>query len=84
MGRTIIATLVNGFFVFIFLAGTVLNVLDQDYLQAVGFALLALANLPTLMHHWTERASEPGVLRLANLLSVVGLGLVALRWLGIV
>lgn len=82
--QQLFAALFNSFFLCIFLAGSVLNVVEGDYVQAIGFALLGIANIPGLLRIWTDRADTHPAPRVAEVVALIGLVLVVIRWLGIV
>ncbi len=78
--------LISGFFMVLFVAATVLNIVQGDFVAAFGFVLLALSNLPPLIgaisSEVLERFPAEYVRIASNVLAVTGLALVVVSWLG--
>ncbi len=74
--QSLAITLASGFFVVLFAFATVLNIIQGDYIQAAGFLLLGISNIPFLLSNWDERMASPVVDRLTKATVVAGLLLV--------
>lgn len=78
--------IISGFFMALFVVATVLNIIQGDYVQALGFVLLTLSNLPPLIgaisSEVLERFPAEYVRIASNVLAVTGLALVVVSWLG--
>jgi hypothetical protein len=83
MKQQMLASAVNIFFLVLFLLGTVLNLLEGDYAEMVGFFLLAISNTPPLLAAWAQREPTSTENIVSNVTGLGGLLLVIASWLGL-
>lgn len=72
----------SGFFLILFLVACVLNTVQEDYVSAAGFLLLAISNIPPLLGMRLEQMATPQMNTVTNVVAVIGLALVFISWMG--
>jgi hypothetical protein len=82
MNRRTFAIALSIFFVTLFLVGFIINLLEADYLPALGFLLLSASNVPPLFSTFQQRTPTQRESIITNILAILGLTLVVISWVG--
>jgi hypothetical protein len=70
------------FFVTLFLIGGIINIIEADYLPAIGFLLLSGSNIPPLIGSFQQRPPTQRESIATNIMAFSGLILVVMSWVG--
>jgi hypothetical protein len=82
MNRRTLAIALSIFFATLFLIGGIINLIEADYLPAVGFLLLSGSNLPPLLGTFQQRTPTQRESIITNVMAILGLTLVVISWVG--
>jgi uncharacterized membrane protein len=80
----VLSLVASGFFVVLFIIATVFHLLNGRYVQAVGFFLIGISNVPFLLSGRDRdlRVDSSRMATIVNVTAIIGLSLVVIGWLG--